>query len=282
MTDEESLGRENSRPSKRLGYHLPINKGPAGELGDKVRRLPQITSNATIKAMKIGSSVLEGFLGNIKPTPTPGRNERFRQALLETVHDHPVASEIARLTKADVRVEVNEAFGKPVLITVDLLLPDPHRRLTELRKLYQEKLATKPNRGREKWHPSEDVGAPGDDHGYDPHRDLDPKLHIDHREQQALGVLLGDLLMRLVEVCWDNPELAPVAVRGRVLAVHGSPRHHKHLPHVHHSPRGHRPVTGAETLVLDMRDLGFVDEIARVNDLHELYGPPKSDPLWHP
>ena len=123
-----------------------------------------------------------------------------------------------------------------------------------------------------------DTGEPDGPIGFDPHVDLDPKLHVDHEEQRALAILLSDLLERLVEDCWDNPEIAPVAVRGRVIAVHD---HLSRAGEIKHTRR-HVGVSESETLILDMRDLGFQDETGRVGDLYSRYGSPKADPDWRP
>ena len=68
---------------------------------------------------------------------------------------------------------------------------------------------------------------------------------------------------------WNNPEMAPVSVRARVLVAHddvnelGAP--------------------GAQTdTVVDMNALGFADEIARPDELYDRYGAPDCDPAWRP
>lgn len=64
------------------------------------------------------------------------------------------------------------------------------------------------------------------------------------------------MLDALTRAAWHNREVAPVAVRGRVMSA----------------------VTGEE--VLDMSGLGFEGEIARPEELLSRYGAPAFDPTW--
>ena len=267
---------------KDLAMHWPVNKVPANVDHENLRYLPEFTGKATIAALSVASAAVKKVLGNVKPTWVPGRTERFRQGLLEIVRESPTAQALSQVTKVGVRVDVHESFGKPVLVSVDILLPDRNYRLTEVRKLHHEQMEEdRRDRGED---PSaysllsEDTGEPDGPADFDPHVDLDPKLHVDHEEQKTLAVLLSDLLERVVEGCWDNPEIAPVAVRGRVVAVHDHVSRAGEIKHVRH----HVGVSESETLVLDMRDLGYHDEIGRVGDLYDRYGSPKSDPAWRP
>ena len=75
------------------------------------------------------------------------------------------------------------------------------------------------------------------------------------------------MLDRVTRALWDNPEMAPVNVRARVLQSTG----------------GELEEPGAQPECLaDMTTLGFADEIARPDELFARYGAPASDPAWRP
>ncbi len=118
--------------------------------------------------------------------------------------------------------------------------------------------------------------------------------------------ILSELLDVATKAVWDNPELAPVAIRGRIIAASDSPGSETTTekaagaPGVPESPesggdtgtRGEEgipeaaPLRGAHTSVsrvlADMTELGFLDETARPEDLFARYGSPASDPSWRP
>ncbi|PID97687.1 MAG: pyridine nucleotide-disulfide oxidoreductase [Actinobacteria bacterium] len=81
-------------------------------------------------------------------------------------------------------------------------------------------------------------------------------LHVDNDEGVWSPLVGEDLLSHVTQHVWDNPEIAPVAIRGRVIAA------------------------GTEEELADMSVLGFDGEIARPADLYGRYGPPASDPTW--
>jgi hypothetical protein len=92
-----------------------------------------------------------------------------------------------------------------------------------------------------------------------------PLVSIDVRMERTVDEEVAqDLLDRAVRAAWHNPELAPVAVRARVLL----PVHKERDP-------------SAKVLV-DMTALGCEDETARPADLYARYGSPASDPNWRP
>lgn len=125
---------------------------------------------------------------------------------------------------------------------------------------------------------------------------------------------LVDLLDVATRAVWDNRELAPLAIRGRVLAEDpssscdsamdqgGAPESdsmEERSAGRSMSRAGARAVDGdapdgaavdpaqdsGETsaiVLADMTALGFVDETARPSDLFARYGAPASDPNWHP
>ena len=75
------------------------------------------------------------------------------------------------------------------------------------------------------------------------------------------------MLDRVTRALWDNPEMAPVNVRARVLQSTGGDLE--------------EPGTQSECLA-DMTTIGFADEIARPDELFARYGAPASDPAWRP
>ena len=73
----------------------------------------------------------------------------------------------------------------------------------------------------------------------------------------------------ITRATWNNPEMAPVSVRARVLVTHDE--------------AGDLEAPGAQTdTVVDMSALGFADEIARPDELYDRYGAPECDPAWRP
>ena len=73
----------------------------------------------------------------------------------------------------------------------------------------------------------------------------------------------------ITRATWNNPEMAPVSVRARVLGAHDDV--------------DDLEAPGAQTdTVVDMSALGFADEIARPDELYDRYGAPECDPAWRP
>ncbi len=97
---------------------------------------------------------------------------------------------------------------------------------------------------------------------------------------------LAEILDRATRAVWDNRELAPLAVRGRVLSAPLAPgaKESVHEDGADTATNERIDVTGPiERLVLaDMTAIGFEDEIARPADLYARYGAPASDPKWRP
>ena len=76
-------------------------------------------------------------------------------------------------------------------------------------------------------------------------------------------------LAAVTRATWNNPEMAPVSVRARVLLTHDD--------------ADDVEAPGAQTdTVVDMSALGFADEIARPDELYDRYGAPEHDPAWRP
>ena len=73
----------------------------------------------------------------------------------------------------------------------------------------------------------------------------------------------------ITRATWNNPEMAPVSVRARVLLSRDA--------------AGDLEAPGAQTdTIIDMSALGFADEIARPDELYDRYGAPECDPAWRP
>lgn len=88
--------------------------------------------------------------------------------------------------------------------------------------------------------------------------------------------LLAEALDAATRALWDNPELAPVAIRGRIIASAG-------IPEEGGADAGGAGAESPRVRVLaDMTALGFLDETARPEDLFARYGSPASDPSWMP
>lgn len=98
------------------------------------------------------------------------------------------------------------------------------------------------------------------------------------RDFGARSDALVDLLDAAARAVWDNRELAPLAIRGRVLAEDArsscdAPIDEGGAPD---------PQTEGPLVLTDMTALGFSDETARPDDLFSRYGSPASDPGWRP
>lgn len=234
--------------------HLPAG-GVPGALS--MRRLPEITSSVSLAGLELARAAVRDLFGNLKPTHRPGRDQRFRDRLVRELHGAQVVGLVGEELELEVRARVLQSFGKPTLVNFDLVILDPQNRLQHAREVFLAHTA-----GRElelagldapEWHVAEDGSIVA----------VDGRV-ISAEEQGAIAVLAADLLDRAARAMWDNPELAPVAVRGRMLASRT------------------QTDPDEETLLLDLRDIGYPDEIARVEDLFERYGAPAFDQAWRP
>ncbi len=240
----------------RAGKRLPINKG-SGEPSIE-RRLPQITGKKTIAALGAFRSMVRGAFGNLKVSVPPGRNERFESLITRVLDASPLIDDIEEILTVRVRVNVFEGFGKPTLVSFDVLIVDRSDQLDEVRDDYLAR--------------SNALVVSGDS-------SAEAEDSSENHEQTGLGVLGSDLFDRVVSAVWNNPEMAPIGVRGRVIAVHGEVDQDEANQAESLAGTDLRP---NEELLFDMRDLGYVDEIARVDDLYQRYGAPAFDPLWRP
>lgn len=228
------MNESSEEPHKYHLPHFPINKGPRG--GNELS-LPQINNPRIIAALKRGEKLVKKLARNMRPTARPGREERFRIRITRALRSSDLINEIQRLDPLGVRVNVHESFGKPTLVSVDVVA-----------SRHQQQVIAK-------------------------------HLGITSDELPEHLAFLKDVLERVVEEVWDNPEIAPVAVRGRIVVMDkesgAKPKTSGHL-------RSSKRDAAQETVLLDMTSLGYEDEIARPADLYDRYNAPASDPAWRP
>ena len=209
----------------------PVNKAGAGGVA---RRLPQLAGPLVIGALGVGAVGAGIAWRALASTRGGGRAQRFEDIVWSAIDEagagprtakgpRPGSAPLsvsgagpgggkrkgARGGAARVLVEVGEGFGRPSLVSADIIVAD----------------------------------GGGGDGGAVP------------------------MLDRVTRALWDNPEMAPVNVRARVLQSTG----------------GELEEPGAQSECLaDMTTLGFADEIARPDELFARYGAPASDPAWRP
>lgn len=209
----------------------PVNKAGAGGVA---RRLPQLAGPLVIGALGVGAVGAGIAWRALASTRGGGRAQRFEDIVWSAIDEagagprtakgpRPGSAPLsvsgagpgggkrkgARGGAARVLVEVGEGFGRPSLVSVDIIVAD----------------------------------GGGGDGGAVP------------------------MLDRVTRALWDNPEMAPVNVRARVLQSTG----------------GELEEPGAQSECLaDMTTIGFADEIARPDELFARYGAPASDPAWRP
>lgn len=209
----------------------PVNKAGAGGVA---RRLPQLAGPLVIGALGVGAVGAGIAWRALASTRGGGRAQRFEDIVWSAIDEagagprtakgpRPGSAPLsvsgagpgggkrkgARGGAARVLVEVGEGFGRPSLVSADIIVAD----------------------------------GGGGDGGSVP------------------------MLDRVTRALWDNPEMAPVNVRARVLQSTG----------------GELEEPGAQSECLaDMTTIGFADEIARPDELFARYGAPASDPAWRP
>ena len=215
MTDPNAPLREVRR---WMRVSTPVNKAASSGLRG---RLPQIAGPLMIGALGVGALGAGIAWRALSSTRGTGRTQRFvdlATAALES--DFPLRSDegvagegAARAPRRVVHVEVGEGFGRPSLVSIDVVVA------------------------------SSDA--------------------LSEREA-ATRALDG-----ITRATWNNPEMAPVSVRARVLVAHDE--------------AGDLEAPGAQTdTVVDMSALDFADEIARPDELYDRYGAPECDPAWRP
>lgn len=215
MTDPNAPLREVRR---WMRVSTPVNKAASAGLRG---RLPQIAGPLMIGALGVGALGAGIAWRALSSTRGTGRTQRFvdlATAALDSGFplrsDEGVADEgAARVPRRVVHVEVGEGFGRPSLVSIDIVVASSDA-------LSEREVAT---------------------------RALDA----------------------ITRATWNNPEMAPVSVRARVLAAHDEV--------------SDLEAPGAQTdTVVDMSALGFADEIARPDELYDRYGAPECDPAWRP
>ena len=215
MTDPNAPLREVRR---WMRVSTPVNKAASSGLRG---RLPQIAGPLMIGALGVGALGAGIAWRALSSTRGTGRTQRFvdlATAALES--DFPLRSDeagagegAARAPRRVVHVEVGEGFGRPSLVSIDVVVASSDF-------LSEHEAAT---------------------------RALDA----------------------ITRATWNNPEMAPVSVRARVLLAHDE--------------AGDLEAPGAQTdTIVDMSALGFADEIARPDELYDRYGAPECDPAWRP
>ena len=215
MTEPNAPLREVRR---WMRVSTPVNKAASSGLRG---RLPQIAGPLMIGALGVGALGAGIAWRALSSTRGTGRTQRFvdlATAALES--DFPLRSDegvagegAARAPRRVVHVEVGEGFGRPSLVSIDVVV------------------------------------APSD--------------ALSEREAATRA------LDAITRATWNNPEMAPVSVRARVLVAHDD--------------ADDLEAPGAQTdTVVDMSALGFADEIARPDELYDRYGAPECDPAWRP
>ena len=220
MTDPNAPLREVRR---WMRVSTPVNKAASSGLRG---RLPQIAGPLMIGALGVGALGAGIAWRALSSTRGTGRTQRFvdlATAALESGFPLRVdeagagggagAEGVARAPRRVVHVEVGEGFGRPSLVSIDVVVASSDA-------LSEREAAT---------------------------RALDA----------------------ITRATWNNPEMAPVSVRARVLGAHDDV--------------DDLEAPGAQTdTVVDMSALGFADEIARPDELYDRYGAPECDPAWRP
>ena len=213
MTDPNAPLREVRR---WMRVSTPVNKATSAGLRG---RLPQIAGPLMIGALGVGALGAGIAWRALSSTRGTGRTQRFvdlAAAALDSsfpARAHDADAGEARAPRRVVHVEVGEGFGRPSLVSIDVVVASSD-------ELSEREAAT---------------------------RALDA----------------------ITRATWNNPEMAPVSVRARVLVAHDEV--------------GDLEAPGAQTdTVVDMSALGFADEIARPDELYDRYGAPECDPTWRP
>ena len=201
----------------------PVNKATSAGLRG---RLPQIAGPLMIGALGVGALGAGIAWRALSSTRGTGRTQRFVDLATAALDSgfplrvdeagagEGVADEgAARAPRRVVHVEVGEGFGRPSLVSIDVVVASSDA-------LSEREAAT---------------------------RALDA----------------------ITRATWNNPEMAPVSVRARVLGAHDD--------------ADDLEAPGVQTdTVVDMSALGFADEIARPDELYDRYGAPDCDPAWRP
>lgn len=204
------------RTVRRLvrGGSTPVNKGVSTDIST---RMPQIDNRLLVGALGVAAVGAGAAFAAFRPDRTGGRTSRFLVLAHRILDETPVGAG-PRLILRD--LHVHEGFGKPTLVSVDVLVEG--------------------------------------------NTEKDTREEDGHKAVAEISPRIEGVFDRLIHAIWDNPEIAPVAIRGRIFEG------------------VHRNTPPEETPIVDMTILGFDGEIARPADLYARYGPPASDLAWKP
>lgn len=210
--------------------------GPRGKARDRVApggtapRSPVIRNRFGAALLRRAAAVTRALTRDWRPAVPPGREERFARLVRSRLASSILMVEAERAGGVQIDVATRTAFGKPPLVSVDISVTQSQEKLVEERLF---------------------VSA-------------DQSFEAEEERRASYHLFLVDLLERAVQAVWDNPELAPVAVRGRIVFT------------------GEPPEREVRSVRLEMTDLGYEDETARPEDLFSRLGAPASDPAWRP
>ncbi len=235
--DFSEYDKPNSSQSKWLQHaSFPDTKILPEKLSQA--RLPQIRSPRILRALNMSEKIYHTLTKNLHRHLPASLDQELRHLVLEDLQHTHRALEGVRVI--DLQLKLRLAFGKPTLISADLLV---EVRPADIRQIGQ--------------------------------------IPADRQQTQTpQQFFLVDLFSQLVEKLWDNPLLAPVAIRARLMQATGSTE----IPSIDSNPRSteNHQHFAEPTILADMRVLGYPDEIARPEDLYANFGSPAADPKWRP
>lgn len=220
---------------------------------------PVLVGALGVAALGMGAAIRA-----LRPSARTGRGDRCAQQIGEALAGQGVDAARGRRVLAvdEVRADVHEGFGKPTLVSADVVC----RFLEE-----DDAGALSGGVAGEASRASAAMGADARaDVSAQEARRADVESASDERAADECVAYetvseAHDMLSTVVKTMW-NMEIAPVAVRGRVLVRESS---------------GATKDDEARVLA-DMTSLGYAGETARPDDLYERLGPPAADPTWRP
>ena len=224
---------------------------------------PVLVGALGVAALGMGAAIRA-----LRPSARTGRGDRGAQQIGEALAGQGVDAARGRRVLAvdEVRADVHEGFGKPTLVSADVVC-----RFLEEDGAGAGAGALSGGVAGEASRASAAMGADAcADVSAQEARRADVESASDERATDECVAYetvseARDMLSTVVKTMW-NMEIAPVAGRGRVLV---------------------RESSGAakddeERVLADMTSLGYAGETARPDDLYERLGPPAADPTWRP
>lgn len=224
---------------------------------------PVLVGALGVAALGMGAAIRA-----LRPSARTGRGDRCAQQIGEALAGQGVDAARGRRVLAvdEVRADVHEGFGKPTLVSADVVC-----RFLEEDGAGAGAGALSGGVAGEASRASAAMGADAcADVSAQEARRADVESASDERATDECVAYetvseARDMLSTVVKTMW-NMEIAPVAVRGRVLVRESS---------------GATKDDEARVLA-DMTSLGYAGETARPDDLYERLGPPAADPTWRP